>query len=181
MAITREQPTARTPIDDEDDLYEPITEAPKKTKRETLLQRKREKAGLQLMQVFAFLAGLLGRFKVAPVLPEDIAAVHLHARPIAKTVADVADEDERFAAVFDRITDMGPYGALFAAVTPLIVQIYVNHKKEIRNDPALAMRMGAVPPDVLMQMVMKEQQEAEEAFAAGFDVAQGMNGDGAPE
>lgn len=159
MAIQKEAPIKRETSYDEDDsdLYEPITESPKATKREILLQRKREKAGLGLMQVLAFGAGLLGRFKIAPVLPEDIAAVHYHARPIAKSLADAASEDERFAAVFDRLTDLGPYGAIIEAVTPLVVQIFANHKPEIRNDPALAQQMGAVPPDQLMQLVTGER------------------------
>lgn len=159
MAIQKETPTKReTPqYEDDADLYEPVTESPKATKREILLQRKREKAGLGLLQVVAFGAGLLGRFKVAPVLPEDIAAVHYHARPIAKSLADAASEDERFAAVFDRLTDLGPYGAIIEAVTPLVVQIFANHKKEIRNDPALAVQMGAIPPDQLMRVVTGNQ------------------------
>lgn len=149
MAITREEPIARgkTADEDEDDLYTPLTQAPKATKRETLLQRKREKAGLGLMQVLAFGAGMLGRLKILPVMPEDIAAVHFHARPIAKSLADAAAEDDRFAAVFDRLTELGPYGAIIEAVTPLIVQIIANRQ------PAMAEKMGAIPPDVLMALV----------------------------
>ncbi|SRR6266567_6144222 len=165
MAITKESPSSRGKPADDEDLYEPLTEAPKPTKRETQLQRKREKAGLGLMQLAAFGAGMLGRFKVAPVLPEDIAAVHYHARPIAKALADCASEDERFAAVFDRLTDLGPYGVIIEAVTPLVVQVFANHKAEIRNDPRLAQQMGAIPPDVLMQRVVGDD-EAEDAYVA---------------
>jgi hypothetical protein len=173
MAITKEQPTQRGSIDaDEDkDLYTPITDAPKATRREQLLQRKREKAGLGLMQVLAFGAGMLGRFKLVPVLPEDVAAVHYHARPIAKAFADTAAEDERFAAIFDRLTELGPYGVFIEALTPLVVQIVVNHKSEIRNNPELAQQMGAVPPDVLMAVVMGQSEQPDDASA-------GENGDG---
>jgi hypothetical protein len=179
MAITKEKPTSRNDeviVEEEDQLYEPITEAPKPTKRETLLQRKREKAGLGLMQLAAFGAGMLGRFKLAPVLPEDIAAVHYHARPIAKALADCATEDERFAAVFDRLTDLGPYGAIIEAVTPLVVQVIANHKTEIRNDPALARQMGVLPPDVLMRTVIGSEDEDD------YDARMAnVNGDGASQ
>lgn len=169
MAIVKEQATARGKPADEDEegnLYEPLTQAPKTTKREIFLQRKREKAGLGLMQVLAFGAGLLGRFKILPVMPEDIAAVHYHARPIAKSLADAANEDDRFAAVFDRLTDLGPYGAIIEAVTPLVVQIIANRK------PAMAEQMGAFPPDQLMKLVVGDD-EAEDAHNAS------QNGDGA--
>lgn len=170
MAITKEEPISRgSPREEEEeDFYQPLTEAPKPSKRETLLQRKREKAGLGLLQLVGFGAGLLGRFNLVPILPEDIAAVHYHARPIAKSLADAASEDERFAAVFDRLTDLGPYGAIIEAVTPLVVQIFANHKREIRNDPELALQMGALPPDELMKRVVGDDQ-TENAYVAGLN------------
>lgn len=170
MAITKEKPASRSKeeIEDDEDLYEPVTEAPKLTKRETWLQRKREKAGLGLMQLLGFGAGMLGRFKIFPVLPEDVAAVHYHARPIAKSLADAALEDDRFAAVFDRLTDLGPYGAIIEAVTPLVIQIVANHKKEIRNNPVLAVQMGALPPDQLMKLVVGDDT-AEDEYMTSVD------------
>jgi hypothetical protein len=162
MPITREEPTSKrddAPEIDDDDFFEPVTAAPKQTRRETFLQRKRERAGLGIMQVIGFGAGLLGKFGLAPVLPEDVAAVHYHARPIAKSLADAAAEDERFAAVFDRLAELGPYGAIIESVTALVMQIAVNHNKAVRNDPQLALQMGAVPPDVLLQTVVGEQSQ----------------------
>lgn len=169
MAITKEQPTLRTGGSDDADeeLFQPVTEAPKPTKREILLQRKRERAGLGFMQLIGFGAGLLGRFKILPVLPEDIAAVHLHARPIAKSLADCASEDERFAAVFDRLTELGPYGAILEAVSPLIAQVIANHNAEVRNNPAVAAQMGALPPDVLMSMVTRQAEDIVDASVNG--------------
>lgn len=164
MAVTREDPVSKNgaPFDVEDDedldFREPITKKPKQTKRETLLQHKREKGALGAMQALAFGAGMLGRFTPLPILPEDIAAVHLHARPIAKAMSDAAEEDERWAEIFDRLTDMGPYSMIIEAIAPLVIQIYVNHKREIRNDPVLAAQMGAVPPDALLTAVYGNQE-----------------------
>jgi len=132
---------------------EPITDPPKQSKADQLLQHKREQAGLGIMQLLAFGAGLLGRFKIAPVLPEDVAAIAVHSPGIAKGMADVAAEDEKFARVFDRVTAMGPYGALVEAVVPLAMQIAANHNKGIRAGTLDPASMGAMHPDALMAMM----------------------------
>ena len=175
MAVTREKPTARTqdPDDDEifdqddlDDLYEPPTEKPKNNRKQSFLQRKRERAALGLIRAGAYAAGFLGRFKFVPILPEDIAAVHVHARPIAQALAETAEEDEKFARVFDRLTELGPYAAIGEAIMPLIIQFVANRRA--KNNPAMAAAMGAIPPDQLMAMFQADVAEAEQT----------MNGDG---
>lgn len=131
----------------------PVTEKPKPTRMEAALQHKREKAGLGIMQLVAFGAGLLGRLKIAPVLPEDVAAIAMHAPPIAKGMADCAAEDERFARVFDKITAMGPYGALIEAVLPLVAQVAANHNQGVRSGKVDPAQFGAMHPDQLVAMV----------------------------
>lgn len=143
---------ARMP--DENEIRpEPITERPKASKSEQLLQHKRERAGLGIMQLLAFGAGLLGRAKILPVLPEDVAAIALHSPPIAKGMADCAAEDAKFAKVFDRITAMGPYGALLEPIVALAMQITANHNQGVRSGNISAEQFGAMPPDTLLAMM----------------------------
>lgn len=80
-------------------------------------------------------AGLLGLVafplqvgaRFSPTLGLDGIALHLHTPYIAEAVHQVALEETRVAAVLDRLMQVGPYGALFTAVTPLIMQILCNH------------------------------------------------------
>ena len=76
--------------------------------------------------------GVLGVFQVIAfgvsfVEPADGIAVALHAEPISVAVADAAANDERFGKILDRILEVGPYGAILAAVAPLAIQLAANH------------------------------------------------------
>jgi hypothetical protein len=149
MVVERETPTKR-PTTDEN--VRPITDKPKPTRSEQFLQAKREQAGLGLMQLVAFFAGMLGKFKILPVLPEDAAAIMVHSPPIAKSLADAASEDDKFAAIFDKLTAAGPYGGIIAAVTPLVMQVVANHNRGVRDGSVDPAQFGAVHPAVLMEM-----------------------------
>lgn len=63
------------------------------------------------------------------VAPADAAAVMLHTPPIAAALNDLAQQDPRVAAMLDKLLAVGPYGALLAAVMPLVLQILTNHGK----------------------------------------------------
>jgi hypothetical protein len=55
-----------------------------------------------------------------------------HAVPaIATTVAEVADQDERIAAIVDKLVQTGPYAALVTALVPVALQIAANHNAAI--------------------------------------------------
>jgi hypothetical protein len=66
-------------------------------------------------------------FPLVFVYPADAAAIAMHAEPIGDAMAETAANDPKFAAILDRILKVGPYGALFAAVSPLALQLFANH------------------------------------------------------
>lgn len=80
-----------------------------------------------LLQIPAFVLGILGRRNEAFGL--DAATVTLHSGNIAEAVNETAQQDERIAAALDKMLEVGPYGALFAAMMPVALQIAANHGK----------------------------------------------------
>lgn len=98
----------------------------------------------------------------------DAAAIGQHFDPVARELANIADSSDFVAKPVDFLIEIGPYGALIAAVMPLALQIMANHK--IIDATKLA-GQGIVPPELLeaqmktqvarMQaQAMKAQQEA---------------------
>jgi hypothetical protein len=57
----------------------------------------------------------------------DAVAIDMHAEPIADACAQIAEKNERFARALDKLAEVGPYGALIAAVAPLAFQVAANH------------------------------------------------------
>lgn len=84
----------------------------------------------------------------------DAIAVASHGPNIATETAKIADTNEQFARVADQLADMGPYGALITAVTPMIVQILVNHGRlkaeQLRMD-------GVYSRERLLELADEEQ------------------------
>lgn len=119
----------------------------------------------------------------------DAATIGSHWGPIAKELANIADDNESFAKPIDLLIAVGPYGALLQAVLPLALQLATNHKL-IAADALLG--QGVVPPEVLesqmkaqvyrMQLEAKrEQQEAlREARNAQAEFERMMAEDDAP-
>jgi hypothetical protein len=99
-----------------------------------------------LLQVPAFALGVLGRVDKAFAL--DAAAITLYTPAIADAVHDLAITDERVAAVLERVLSVGPYGALFAAIMPLAMQIAANHGKIPTNES-----MGILSADKLLAAI----------------------------
>lgn len=83
-------------------------------------------AAAGVLQLPAFVLGMLGRTQ--PVFALDAAAISMHTPGIAKAVQEVAMQEPRVAAVLDRVLKVGPFGALLAAVVPLVMQLAANHK-----------------------------------------------------
>lgn len=69
-------------------------------------------------------AGVL--FQV-PAFRPDAAALALHGGNLANEAAELAEHDERAAALLDKITTMGPYGGLISAIAAIGFQIAANH------------------------------------------------------
>lgn len=120
-------------------------------------QRRSPAASKRGPQAKDYRAGIEGLGQLAAgallfVSPADGAAVAFHTPPIASALNDLAKEDPRIAAILDRILQVGPYGALLAAIAPLVLQILCNHGK------LPAGTMGAIPPDQLVAAFIGGQQ-----------------------
>lgn len=85
-----------------------------------------------LLQIPSFALGVLGRRNEAFAL--DAATITLHSGNIAEAVNDTAQQDERVAAILDKILEVGPYGALLAALMPVALQMAANHGKIPPNE-----------------------------------------------
>lgn len=130
--------------------------APSPTRRATKASPKQPDYRPGLNNMFQMVAIPLS-FKA----PLDALAVTHHAPPIAEALNDLAHEQPQVAAVLDRVLAVGPYTALFAAVTPLVLQILHNH--DVLPEQVAA-PMGVTP---------KRQIEAElAAHAAAMQQAQ---------
>lgn len=92
--------------------------------------------------------------------------------PVAKELANIADENESVAKPLDFLIKVGPYGALIAAAMPLVMQLAVNHKMA---DPLAMQGFGVVAPEVLeAQMkaeMMRMQAQAMQAQQAAVNAA----------
>jgi hypothetical protein len=99
-----------------------------------------------LLQLPAMALGVGARFN--PALGLDAAALALHTAPIADAIHHLALDDPRIAQILDRVMQVGPYGALVAAVSPLLVQVLCNHGV-IRPNPTV----GALTPEELLTAI----------------------------
>jgi hypothetical protein len=105
-----------------------------------------------LLQLPAYALGVGAR--IVPSMGLDAIALSMHTPAIADAVGQLAEDDPRVAAILDRVMAVGPYGALFAAITPLIMQIMCNHGL-LRPHPM----MGTLSSDELMALVEPPESE----------------------
>ena len=96
--------------------------------------------------------GILGIMQLAAAplaftYPADAAAVITHAPPIADALHALALERPEVARVLDTVLAVGPYGAVIAAVLPLVVQLLHNHG--VISVP-MAVSLGATPKDEIL-------------------------------
>ena len=78
-----------------------------------------------IVQMVAIPLAVAGQKNVA--LQRDAAALTLYSPGLIEAINETAKTDERLAALLDKILAVGPYGLIFAAAMPLILQILVNH------------------------------------------------------
>lgn len=103
---------------------------------------------LQVLAAPLMVAGLK-----SPPLAADAAALVHHAEPLADALQETAEQVPAFAAVLERVLQVGPYGALLAAVMPLGMQVAVNHgllSAEVGN------ALGAQDPNDLLASLRPE-------------------------
>lgn len=88
----------------------------------------------------------------------DAVVVGNAAPKLATAVAQVADENERFAEVVDRLTSAGPYAALIGTLVPLAAQIAANHNERLGE--ALRGAGVAASVDDILKSAQSEVPEA---------------------
>lgn len=106
--------------------------------------------------------GILGMFQLVALplsftAPVDAASVSLHAPAIAEAINELAKERPEVAAALDRVLQVGPYGALIAAVLPLGVQLAHNHGL---LPESAAVQLGAHPRrEILASLGIDEERQ----------------------
>lgn len=78
----------------------------------------------------------------------DAITVKVHLPGVAEAVNDIAQENAKVANALDRIVSVGPYGAVIAAVAPILLQCLVNHGQMDPNPS-----MGLLSADQLLAAV----------------------------
>jgi hypothetical protein len=100
----------------------------------------------------------------------DAGAISLHKDNISLEAAKVADENEKFGTLLDRLTAVGPYAGLLTAVLPLAMQLAANHG---RIDPVKAGGlMGVQSPEALAAQVQTEMDNKKAEFLTAQKEAQ---------
>jgi hypothetical protein len=111
----------------------------------------RRKDGVKgLVQIGAAGTALLGQTTGDKAWLADSVTLSASADPLATAVADTAAVDPRFAKAIDRMTAVGPYGALLTVGLSMSVQLAANHGVKA------ALSMGATDPDKLLADAMGE-------------------------
>ena len=106
----------------------------------------------------------------------DAAALGMHGPNLMVEVVNLAQTSEMIAKSVDWLITIGPYGGVFLAAYPLVMQILANHKVIDTDKVAIG---GIIPPQVLEAQMkagiaqqraaaMLEQQEAIKAAEASI-------------
>lgn len=91
---------------------------------------------------------IAGAKSESPAFLADAVAIADHAHPVATALNDLAHERPEVAAVLDKLMQVGPYGAVIAAVLPLAAQLLTNH------GVAPAGLLGSESPETLVSNAM---------------------------
>jgi hypothetical protein len=82
---------------------------------------------LGLLQIPAMGLTMLGRQSKNPALQADGMTIAMHAPLLADALNETAKQQPVVARALESIMKAGPYGAIFAAVVPLAMQLAANH------------------------------------------------------
>lgn len=97
-----------------------------------------------LAQLGAGLALMAGKATGQPAFQADAIVLATNAEAFADAAVATAQADARFARVLDKVTAVGPYGALLSVAVGTGMQIIRNHKPS-------AVLPGTVPPEELLK------------------------------
>lgn len=109
-------------------------------------------------QIAQFAAQMTGQL-------HDAGAISMHVPNVAHEAAVVAEDNEKFGKSLDRLAELGPYAALFAAALPLACQLAVNHR--LLKAENMAPGSGVISPEQLTaevraQLAIAEAQRMEQ-------------------
>jgi hypothetical protein len=118
----KRRPPARRPTAPDGPLSLPKATQRPRAARGTTDYREGISGLMQLVAMPLAVAGLKNK-----ALAADASAIAIHTPPIAEALNDLAMTHPEVAAALDHVLAVGPYGAIFAAVLPLGMQIALNH------------------------------------------------------
>jgi hypothetical protein len=114
----------------------------------------RRAAAAQLIGIPAAALGIAGQLTGSVPLVADAIVLSGSADSIGAAVAEVAEQQPALARVVDRIVQAGPYAALFAALTPVALQLAAHHV------PPLARIFGVQTADAVVRSAAEEAETA---------------------
>lgn len=103
---------------------------PRKATRPTAAKRNEPdyRPGIMgLLQIPAMGLSMLGRQTKNPALQADGYALAMHAPGLAEALNETAKAQPSVARALDSLMKAGPYGAIIAAMVPLVMQLAANH------------------------------------------------------
>lgn len=116
-------------------------------------------SGVQgLVQLGAGLALMAGKATGQPAFQADAVVLATNAEAFADAAVATARADERFARVLDKVTAVGPYGALLSVAVGTGMQIIRNHKPS-------ALLPGTVDPQQLLASVEPHEESPDGSTA----------------
>jgi hypothetical protein len=110
------------------------------------IRKEREDALNGLFQVGGVIAMAFGKWA-------DAGAINTHGPNITTETVKLADKYESVGKSIDALAQVSPFAGLVAAITPLVIQLAVNHKM---ISPTQASGLGATDPQVLAQQMQIE-------------------------
>lgn len=137
----------------------PPAPAAKQTSETPQAASQRRTEGIQgLAQIGAGLCLAVGKARKSEAFKADAMVLAQNAEPLAQACASIAADNVAFAAAIDKITAVGPYGALIAVAVPMVTQLVRNHR------PGMTLPGTADPKDLVARLeAATEQPEAQAA------------------
>jgi hypothetical protein len=86
---------------------------------------KEDAAGL--LQIAQIPLAVLARVTKNPTFTVDLIAIEKHSDGLTTAIAELAEKNDKVAEALNKLAVAGPYGALVAAITPLVMQLATNH------------------------------------------------------
>lgn len=104
-------------------------------------------------------------FALLPIAPADACTIGIYAEPIAEATQELAFNDERIAAILDKLLEVGPYGKALGILMPMVLQFMANHNTYIKPG-----QLGTLTMDQLVTAVEHQQGGPDDASPGVSDI-----------